>query len=118
MAPAFRPYDAREQGPTALRQPEPGLSLSARRWKLSLTSLQIRSVYLSIALPEEGRFAGVVVRRERFPILPDAARTRMVLKPAPDSRQVLHDRNSQPPQFSLIPHSRLNPHLRHVKRPN
>src|SRR5260370_33300344 len=100
MAPAFRPYDAREQGPTALRQPEPGLSLSARRWKLSLTSLQIRSVYLSIALPEEGRFAGVVVRREGFPILPDPAKPGGGLKATPTSRQRRRGPLSEHPQFT------------------
>src|ERR1700732_3669496 len=106
MAPTFRSYDAHKKRPAAIWQTKSSSILCARLCRLSLASLQVRGVFPGVALPEVCRLGPVVMWGERLLILPDTADTRVILKVAPDTRQVVHHRYSQAFKPNPVPNPR------------
>src|SRR5580704_17348180 len=92
---AFWPHDTSKQGPRSRRWIELGGCLGAADRYFTLACLQIRSVKIRIALPEERRLTSIVARSERLLILPDTANTKMILKVLPYTWKVLENRYAQ-----------------------
>src|SRR5882757_5234052 len=71
------------------------------REHFSPACLQIRSVKIRIALPEERCFASIVAGSKRLLILPGTTNTKMILKVLSFTRKML-DNRAQAFQFGLI----------------
>src|SRR5262249_62317772 len=111
MASAPGSDDTSKHLPTTLRQAKPCGILGARYGNLPQAHLYVRALHLRLACPKQCRLSQVVARRKRLLILPDAAKTRMVLKVLPDTRQMLDDRDAQALQVGLIADPRLHEDL-------
>src|ERR1700756_1240540 len=89
---AFRPHDTSIHCPGGRRWIKPGACLGTTDGYFNLTGLQIRSVKTRIALPEERCLSSIVARSERLLILPDTAKSRMILKVLSHTWKMLDDR--------------------------
>src|SRR5215469_4404767 len=80
-----------------------------------MKDLQVRAIYARLALREQKYLAKAW--RQRFRMLPNAAKDKMVLKIMPYAWQMLDDRDSEALQFGLIADTGLHQYLRSVNRP-
>src|SRR6202011_5241464 len=115
-ASALWPHQASKQCPGTCRWAELGCCLCTAERHLTLAGLQIWSIEITIALPEERRFSHVVAWRQCLRIFPDTAKTNMVLEVLANAWKVLHARYSQPLQFGLVTNSRQHQRFWRVDR--